>query len=100
LKRRGVIPARESVNEGPSGNDLPQAAARAAMHCRPGGEWVALQLACSVQIPHRLSLLHCESSSRSNAYRCSPLVQSRFCANRRGLAKDYLDNAIAGAPFK
>jgi hypothetical protein len=37
---------------------------------------------------------------RSNAYRCSLLGRSRFCANRRGLAKDYLDNAIARAPFK
>jgi hypothetical protein len=40
LKHCGVIPARESVDEEPSGNDLPRAAARVAMYCRLGGDWV------------------------------------------------------------
>src|SRR5882724_5272828 len=70
LKSRGVVPARESVDEGPSGNDLPRPA-RTAMRCRRGGELLASHLVRMVQIPHRWSLA-LESTARSSSWRCSP----------------------------
>src|SRR5882724_6961592 len=70
LKSRGVVPARESGDEGSSGNDLPRPA-RTAMRCRRGGELVASYLVCLVQIPHRWSLA-LESTAGSSSWRCSP----------------------------
>jgi hypothetical protein len=99
VKRSGVIPARESVDEGPSGNDLPRAAARVAMRCRPAGAWLALHLARIVRIPHRLPLLHLESSSGSSA----PLLsrsQKQVLCQPPPLAQNFVKYDFADALFK
>jgi hypothetical protein len=99
LKRSGVIPACESVDEDPSGNDLPQAAARVAMRCRPAGAWVALHLACIVRIPHRLSLLHVVPLPEQRIPLLSRSSEQVLCQPPR-LAQDFVKYDFADALLK